>query len=48
MSAALHDSTVIHHDNKIGAPQRAQPVGDNERGASRDRAIERLENFVLG
>jgi hypothetical protein len=46
--AALHDPAALHHDDEVGAAQRAEPVRDDERRAARNRAVERFENLVLG
>jgi len=48
VGAPLHDAAVLEHDDQVRAPQRAQPVGDDERGPAGDGPVQGLEDLVLG
>ena len=47
MGAALGDPALLHHDDKIGAAQRAEAMGHDKRRAARDGAVERFKDLVL-
>ena len=44
---ALHDTPVVHHDDRVSSSQRAQAVGDDERGAAGNGAIQGFEDLVF-
>jgi signal transduction histidine kinase len=47
MRATLQDLPVFEHENLVGAPNRGQPVGDDERRASPAQAAESGANLGL-
>src|SRR5690606_18356369 len=42
VGASFHDPPVLHHHDEVGGLDRGQPVGDHQRGASRQCFGERL------
>ena len=48
MAAFLDDAPPMEDDNAIGQTYRAETVSDDERGASGRRALQRVDDRVLG
>ena len=48
MLADLGDPAALQHDQPVGLAQRAQAVGDGDRGAALDQVVERLLDLALG
>ena len=42
VAAGLGDRTVVKHEDPVGVADRAQPVGDHERGPAPQKLIEAL------
>ncbi len=45
--AGLHDAAFVEHEHPIGAAERAQAMGHDERGAAAHGAFHGGHNFVL-
>ncbi len=48
MDPALHDAAAIHHEDGVGAQDRAQAVGDDEARPPRKERLEGLLDQRLG
>ena len=48
VSALLYDAAIVDDDDLIGPGNRAQTMGDDERGASFQQFFERPLNDLLG
>ena len=48
MRAALHDRSVAHHENQVGAADRGKAVRDEEGGAVAQKQLRRLLDQLLG
>ncbi|MNI66570.1 hypothetical protein D3C73_1221450 [compost metagenome] len=50
MRPGFHDAALIQHQAAVGADDAGQPVRQDQRGAARHQAVQRLLNqrFVFG
>ena len=48
MVAPLHDASLFHHQNLVGAADGGEPVGDDEGGAPLHQLIQSRLNHGLG